>query len=470
MPRYAADQRRAKKIRAIKAKNRYVGSGGYGRDIGGAIGASIGSAIGVPTLGKRLGGHLGNLAAKRITKRFRGRGLYTGHGAYSANALVAGGSSAPEVPSFSVSDDTGAVTISHREFITDIYGPTTQFNVQTYVVNPGLDSSFPFLSQLAQNYEEYQFTQLMYTYRSTTQELGSSTTGQLGSIILCTDYNVTHQPFADKGLMLEYIGAQSAKTTEHCIHGVECDPMKLSGPAGKYVRVATQPPGEDLRSYDHGLFQLAIANSPTAYQNQVLGELWVSYTIELRKPKLSIGRGLNINEDVFIQTAPTDRANYMSPAATLYTGYYNNIGCTVSTATNNLVVTFPAGIGGLFKLEVNLTGGIMVTSNPRPTPTITGNMALYAMDWGSADSPASVTNTPDAGATTSYATNKYFLYVRPASNGVNNTIDIGIMLASATTMGTAQVKVTQLNPISWMQSNGSKGPPVLSSTGTVTYL
>jgi hypothetical protein len=111
-----------------------------------------------------------------------GSGMYTGHGAYEEdgtvnNLIVGTGNRTNSVPTITNSEDeTGTICISHKEYLTDIFGPTTAFNVQSYALNPALQTSFDWLSQIACNYDEYSFDQLLFEYRSTTTDIGSSST------------------------------------------------------------------------------------------------------------------------------------------------------------------------------------------------------------------------------------------------------------------------------------------------------
>ncbi len=94
---------------------------------------------------------------------------------------------------------------------------------------------------------------------------------------MATNYNASAQPFSDKESMIQYHGGISRRMTEKLVHGVECDPKKSSGSEGKYTRVGL-PVGQDLKTYDLGLFQIAFQNVPSAFFYQQVGELWVSYT------------------------------------------------------------------------------------------------------------------------------------------------------------------------------------------------
>jgi hypothetical protein len=96
-------------------------------------------------------------------------------------------------------------------------------------------------------------------------------------------------------------------------HGIECDPSKLAGNAYKYVRIGDLPISEDLKEYDLGRFCLAITGVPATYAGQVLGELWVSYTVTLRKPKVASNHAYNALRDVYVSQYNSNPALQNSP-------------------------------------------------------------------------------------------------------------------------------------------------------------
>lgn len=181
----------------------------------------------------------------------------------------------------------------------DVYCPLTlnAFQIVDAIsLNPGLGESFPSLSQIAMNYEEYEFIQLAVTFKSTIDQ-SLATNGQSGQIALTTSYNPGQDPFGSKQEMMGYSGGMSCKTNQSMIHGVECDPSKNSGSAGKYVRPGFVVQG-DLKNYDLGTTYLSVLDAPTQFLGVTLGELWVSYTVVLRKPKLTVGENYNVGRAV----------------------------------------------------------------------------------------------------------------------------------------------------------------------------
>jgi hypothetical protein len=481
-----ADQRALRKATGYTGRGSYRGHGGFWDDLSNA--ESFGNRFvtkGIPNL-LRAGGAI---------KKFFGGGLYTGHGDYHhSNNLVTLGATQNAVPSFvSEGDETGAITITHTEFITDIYGPpaASPFNNQVYSLNPALQQSFPWLSQIACNFEEYEFQQLMYTYRSVTTDIGSSTTGQCGTVIMSTNYNAAAPPFSDKSQMMEYAHTHSAKLTEHLTHGVECDPRKNASISNVlYTRANPVVTNQDIKTYDLGLFQLAIANAPSNYAGLPVGEMWVSYKCVLRKPKLFVSRGLEIDSDIFYTSSqidtltPSTWAGAKGSTAFLL-GQQNNIGCLfqpgvsysysgettpVQTAAsgNGLSIVIPAAYSGPLKIMFVIK---LATISAAPTVTYGGNVSPLN-DIYDTKSPSSYYNIFNA---TNNILGVIDIFVRPATavaynaalkfdnttnySGGNNVINIGSF--TGTTPTNVWVTVSQYNTLGGLANINTSNSRIL---------
>lgn len=437
----------------------YTGHGGYKKTFG-------------KFFRSRAFKNVGNALIKEGIQHIGGRGAY-------GNSLIQGSAGADgAVPVFSsVGDETGALTITHREYVTDAYAPgiagaaaptsANAFSNQSYSLNPGLEQSFPWLSQIAANYEEYSFVQLMYTYRSTTTDIGSSTTGQCGTMIMATNYNSASPAFGDKITMMEYDGAMSCKVTNNMHHGIECDPEKLSGSEGKYVRTNPVPTGQDVKTYDHGLFQFAFANTPKEYNGFSLGEIWVSYTVTLKKPRFYVNRGLAIDQDVFIAQPATGitSAAPMGTITSLLRGQQNNIGCQVTNGTNAIVITFPAQFAGQVRVVYNVNTNAALGTVPGATITLTGNVVQWADIW--------INNAwVDKFSSLSAASTSGYLYcdfrVSAASGSVNNTVTIsspGSLSGNAANSAFLQIYETNGG---FSSSNSLASMPMVNPSGVVT--
>lgn len=289
--------------RAMRRATRFRGDGAYFSknpfmaDAFRAGGSWLGERF-MPGAGGAVGRELGARASK-----------FLGFGAYdtpmSGNDLVTslpGGGSQQQIGT--VGDESGDLIVRNTEFIGNVTatwaGPgagSSPFAVTTYQLNPGLVQTFPFLSQIAQNYELYDFVQLLFQYKPLSGEMNASS-NSLGSIIMCTNYDPDGAQFLNKIQMENYSYANSTKPSCGAIHGVECKPG--SGVTDmKYTRAGTS--SRDKIFTDPGSFQIATEGIPfSAPGSSILGELWVTYTVKLSRPNLfSSILGNGILQDMF---------------------------------------------------------------------------------------------------------------------------------------------------------------------------
>lgn len=367
--RSATDEQKANRKRhAYSGRGLYTGRGGFWSDM---WDKSAG-----------LRSQLGGMARSSSNPWLQAAGQIaraTGIGEYSTgvvkNDLIDNGAG-QVAPTFA--EGPRGVTISHREYIADIFGPETAgvFQNQTFGLNPALVQTFPWLSQVAANYEEYEFKQMIFTYNSTVTDFVASN-GQVGTVIIATQYNANDAPFANKQEMMEYDAAVSGKVSGTIMAGVECDPKQNSGSPGKYTRSGPVAPSEDIKTFDLGTLNVATSNTPTQFSNQALGELWVSYTVELRKPKFFVSRALSTQKDIWIGNTQTGGV-YLNQL-TLGEGQQNRIGGALTTTVtgypanqNALYYTFPATFAGDVEVSFIVNGvasaagaGITIsTTNP----------------------------------------------------------------------------------------------------------
>lgn len=208
------------------------------------------------------------------------RNFLSGRGAYTTNQLISDGASIPLRPQQTIMDETGDIIISHREFVAAITPSSSGFQTQVFQsINPGLPGFAPWLSQIAQYYEEYEMIQCVYEFKSLVTE-GNSTAA--GEVIMATQYNPSNAAFISQANMENYDYADSCKMTDSMLHGVECDPVKHGGSATEYIRTGPVPSGQDVKTFDMAVFQLATVGS----SSMTIGNLYVHYTIRLSKSKV----------------------------------------------------------------------------------------------------------------------------------------------------------------------------------------
>lgn len=299
---------------------------------------------------------------KRARRAFEGRGLYR-------NQFIEGGP--PAVRYSGAMDETGSLRISGSEYVGDIYGPgDSKFTLLAYELNPGLSHIFKRLAYIADQFEEYEFIQLMWEFRSMV-ESNQTDSGLNGELIMCTQYNPGTTTFENKSEMLQYVGSRSGKLTKDMLHGVECDPKKNPGDGHKYVRFSPVVENEDIKSYDHGIFQLAIVDCPSQFQNQRVGELRVSYTVALHKRRVTPPAKLLL-KDVYVSNGGENMqwnaaaASILPLGTNILSGQQNNLGCLVENtgSARSIDITFPASYAGNVEITVCAEGyGLSVVSS-----------------------------------------------------------------------------------------------------------
>jgi len=376
--------------------------------------SSIGSKI-----GSALGGVIGH-GAQQLVKYVTGFGDYS----LAENTLMTGGMSPPDVKN---SVDSGGFIVRHREYISDVLG-TINFTNSSYAINPALEGSFPWLSQIAQNFEEYAIRGMIFEYKSMSASaaISASTNTALGTVIMATQYNSLNPAFADKKTMENYQFANSAKPNETFIHPIECK-MNQTPLARMYTRDGT-PTSGDLRFYDLGLFQ--IATQGQIVNGGVMGELWCSFEVELFKPKLVAALGFNELTDHWIITSTTAAAPFSSaPLRVLQPG--SLIGSTIS----GNVVSLPLSISDGTYLVNYFDIGTSVTIN---NPTITFANCSVLSIWD--NDTVAAGNSASGSVSTTYFT---LFVIKVTASGATFTFgSVGTIPA-----GTADLWITQVNSL-----------------------
>lgn len=242
------------------------------RALGGLGGGAVGGLIGMPGTGASIGSGLGAALSKWL-----GSGDYQ----VSSNSMVSAMKASGSIPLMHKNDQS--VVVRHKEFIGEIkssIGYTVQYSLE---LNPGVSDTFPWLSNIARNYQEYRFKGVIFHYIPTSGSAVASTNNALGSVMLQTSYRATDTPPDSKRELLnEYWSTETAPFETTC-HPIECNPSE--NPFNiQYVRQVAVPEGDNLLMYDLGVTH--IATSGQQVDNVVLGDLWVTYEVELKKPIL----------------------------------------------------------------------------------------------------------------------------------------------------------------------------------------
>lgn len=225
--------------------------------------------------GKTIGGYLGGLGGRAVGSIF-GSGDYT----LKQNTIIQG-----NVPTFGNSGRK--IVVQNREYIGDLISSATagDFKIQRYDLNPGNPALFPWMSTMAQNYQEYHIKGMIVEFVSKSGDALNSVNTALGSVIMTTQYNPLDPPYINKQQMENSFMPASGKPSENIIHGIECAPMETTLAILNVRKAGQSIVGSDKRFYDMGVLSIASVGCQGVSVN--LGEIWVSYDIELLKPVLS---------------------------------------------------------------------------------------------------------------------------------------------------------------------------------------
>lgn len=341
MKYYNQYQKRKEAREEAAARRERTKEPGVISSMGSELGSIAGSAIPIVggPIGRFLGGKLGHLVEK-----------VTGFGDYKVeqNSIMRGGMTQMQIVN---SVDKGSVIIRNREYIGDITS-TIGFVNRQYTINPGMAETFPWLAQIANSFEQYRLRGVLFEFNSTSADAvynaGSSTA--LGSVIMMTDYDVADPAPSTKREMLNTLFASSRRPADSFIHPIECK-KNLSTLNVLYTRNQAVPDGFDARMYDFGTFNIATEGMQSNVG--VIGELWVTYEIELMKQQNSTGG--SIADHIYFTTVSTVR-----PLGTPTTVDGNmkrgaTLGGTI--LANGATYQFPPEtIGGQYLVSYSVTG------------------------------------------------------------------------------------------------------------------
>lgn len=239
-----------------------------------------------------------------------------------------------DVPHFANHPDR--TIIKHREFVGPIKSPGTAFTNTTYDINPGNKKLFPWLSGVAKSYQQYKILGMAVVYKPLTSDYAAA--GGMGQVIMATNYNVNDAPFSSTLQMENSEYAVAVKPSKGAIHPIECAAaVRRNDPFYVYDELADVASASDMRFYNMGKFQVATEGVSSA-ADVTLGQLWVTYEIELIKPILPSG---------------ADSGNTLTPSYWSAQNYSTVGGWEKQYSLDGIVVD---GMGASGGFEITLTG------------------------------------------------------------------------------------------------------------------
>lgn len=243
----------------------------------------------------------------------------------------------------------GTTTISHMEYLGDVYGNNQEAYNKVYAVNPQRTSAFPWLSAIASRFETYKFEKLVYHYKP------SSGTATQGYVTIGFDFDF-YDATPTKAEVLTWKYSTKAAVWQPTSLSVSQD-ARLA--IWKYTDYGSRA---DARLDMLGnLFISSIAGIDTGSSVTIpIGELFVEYVVKFKIPSYKLPPALYGTSVLPISStgfAPADRVGK----------YIDNTNMLVKWISQN-VLEF--GDTGRFLVQIGqaaatgLTGAVAVLASP----------------------------------------------------------------------------------------------------------
>jgi len=314
------------------------------------VGQVAGAQIGAPGLGR---------AAGAAVSRFFGFGPYGMPWSVSQNSVMRSETGIPRMESVR---DVG-FNIKHTEFL-GVVTSTSAFNLTTYPLQPGLGTTFPWASNIAENFSEYRINGAVIVFKSNLTDAVASFSS-LGTVSIAADMNAAAAaPISFQQLeQLKYCLA--LKPSNDGYAPIECDPKMHRNQY--FVRTGNVPSGASVNDYDHCQVFVATYGMPSS--GVVIGRLYITYDITLMEPKLLSTASTQLVASATCQGITS--TNLFSTAAFMV----NSLGISVSGNT----ITIPSGISGVISFAYAFYGSTGVTPGAIPTLTYANcSLSTYA--------------------------------------------------------------------------------------------
>lgn len=185
--------------------------------------------------------------------------------------------------------------IQHRELVATTLGSTV-FTVNAYRLNPGLVSTFPWLSAQASSWEQYRFNRLSFEYITRTA------TTTVGSVILVPEYDPSDPAPLSEAAATGSLGAHEDVPWKDIVCPLRPDLLHGQMPR-KYTR-NTRVAG-DIRNFDVGTFFVCTVAEAGP---DPIGKLWISYDVDFYIPQTAVAAAVAAQTSMFGAVNPITTA------------------------------------------------------------------------------------------------------------------------------------------------------------------
>lgn len=205
-------------------------------------------------------------SVRRVQKRVRNSRTYSAPFALGSSV----GSAKPKM---------SGNRVTHSEFIMDIHVDANEGNELyrgSIPINPGLSTTFPWLSKIAQAYESYNFIELSFKFIN---NVGASAQGM---ILLAPDYDCKdNNSSLTKRDLFSFLDRERGAIWRPLT--MKCSPGKEGFNKRKTYYVRTNASTEQTR-LDDALELIYLVDGVS--ESTLVGEIWVHYTVEFFTPQI----------------------------------------------------------------------------------------------------------------------------------------------------------------------------------------
>lgn len=215
--------------------------------------------------------------------------------------------------------------LQHREYIADVFGDKKTVTG----INPGVSTSFPWLSTIAAAFEQYNWHHLKFDFVATVPTI------QPGIIALCPDLDPDdiEEPYSKRDI---YQFENSV--SESVWAGVQLHMSQKDLQRRKNLFIRAGDVELERRLTDAMNLWVVTSGCETT---DVVGELWVEYDITLKTPQ--VGSDLSLPQQTVYKTT-----DYAPGGAVAYSPYYSDGTDTnlVTQAKTRTANAYPDTVGG----------------------------------------------------------------------------------------------------------------------------
>jgi hypothetical protein len=151
----------------------------------------------------------------------------------------------------------------------------------------------------------------------------------MGTVALAAQYRANATTFTNKVEMMNQMWAVDGRPSDSFMLPIECAPAETPLDC-LYIRGATVP--DDVKFYDLAKVTLAMTGIPVT--NSLIGELWVTYDVELYKPQAS--GILDLYQPLYLGTQASSAITVQKPfvSASIYSNFdIRYLGTSVGTSS-----------------------------------------------------------------------------------------------------------------------------------------